>query len=210
MDEAMQGACRAATHLLDEYAPVEIPCRRYAERAPHPGGQEAFTIRARFPWHREPSTRVMIEISVDEKVIKSTPRWSVIHGYDEKFNTQVLVYAMEEIVAEKLRAILQHAEKLEQRGWSRSRARDYYDLWRIFNTYKDQLELADFATLLRRKCAARNVSFNGAADFFPDKMLVYVEKTWRQWLGPLVPDLPAYGSVIDALRPQVEILLPSS
>ncbi len=98
MDEAMQGACRAATHLLDEYAPVEIPCRRYAERAPHPGGQEAFTIRARFPWHREPSTRVMIEISVDEKVIKSTPRWSVIHGYDEKFNTQVLVYAMEEIV----------------------------------------------------------------------------------------------------------------
>jgi hypothetical protein len=27
---------------------------------------------------------------------------------------------------DELRAILQHVEKLEQRGWSRSRARDYY------------------------------------------------------------------------------------
>ena len=152
----------------------------------------------------------MVEISVDENVIKPPSRRFVIHGYGEKLNTQVLVYTMEEIVAEKLRAILQHSERLEERGWSRSRARDYYDLWRILGAYYDQLELADFATLLRRKCAARNVSFNGAVDFFPAKMLAYVEKTWDQWLGPLVPDLPPYGTVIEALRPQVGILLASS
>jgi hypothetical protein len=33
--------------LLDEYAPVEISCERYTEKEPHPGGQEAFTIRDR-------------------------------------------------------------------------------------------------------------------------------------------------------------------
>ncbi len=210
MEEAMRETCRAAAHLLDEYAPVAILCQRYTEKDPHPGGQEAFTIRARFPWHREPSTRIMVEISVDENVLKPPRRRPVIHGYGEKLNTQMLVYTMEEIIAEKLRAILQHAEKLEERGWSRSRARDYYDLWRILNAYKDQLELADFVTLLRRKCEARNVSFNGAGDFFPEKMLAYVEKTWNQWLGPLVPDLPSYGKVIGALRPQVEIILSSS
>ncbi|PYV80988.1 MAG: hypothetical protein DMG05_30700, partial [Acidobacteria bacterium] len=59
------------------------------------------------------------------------------------------VYALEEIVAEKLRAILQHFEKLEVRGWSRSRARDYYDLWRILATYQDQMNLAGFTSFLR-------------------------------------------------------------
>ena len=56
---------------------------------------------------------------------------SVIHEYGEPLDAEMNVYALEEIVAEKLRAILQHAEKLEHRGWSRSRARDCYDLWRV-------------------------------------------------------------------------------
>jgi predicted nucleotidyltransferase component of viral defense system len=34
-------------------------------------------------------------------------------------------------MAEKLRAIRQHVEKLKDTGWSRSRARDYYDVWRV-------------------------------------------------------------------------------
>ncbi|MBK9304219.1 MAG: hypothetical protein IPM94_10115 [bacterium] len=35
-----QAACEAATGLLDEYAPVDIDCRRYTERDPHPGGRK--------------------------------------------------------------------------------------------------------------------------------------------------------------------------
>ena len=38
-------------------------------------------------------------------------------------------------------------------------------------------------------------------------MLAYVEKTWDQWLGPLVPGLPAFVTVIDDLHPQVTSLL---
>jgi len=41
-------------------------------------------------------------------------------------------------------------------------------------------------------------------------MLAVVEKTWRQWLGPLVPKLPPYKAVIEELRPQVTALLASS
>src|SRR5690606_32613461 len=134
----------AAARLLDEYAPVEIHCQRYTERDPHPGGQEAFTIRARFPWQRQAHTRIMVEVSVDETVIKPTPRRAVIHGYGEPLDAQVLVYALEEVVAEKLRAILQHIERLEERGWSRSRARDYYDLWRVLGAYRDQMDLTGF------------------------------------------------------------------
>ena len=207
MASAVQQACGAAAKLLAEYAPVEIVCARYAEREPHPGGQEAFTIRARFPWQRQPLTRVMIETAVDEEVLMPVTERKIIHEYGEPLRAAVRVYALEEIVAEKLRAILQHVERLAERGWSRSRARDYYDLWRILGTFRDRMDLAGFRSLLVEKCAVRNVSFAGPEDCFEQRMLAYVERTWDQWLGPLVPGLPAFATVLGELRPQVAALV---
>jgi hypothetical protein len=57
---------------------------------------------------------------------------------------------------------------------------------------------------------AVGVTFSGPDSFFPEAMLAVVEKTWRQWLGPLVPKLPPYSTVIEELRPQVTALLASS
>ena len=208
MEEAIHEACRTAARLLDEYAPVEISCERYAERDPHPAGQEAFTVRARFPWQRTPQTRIMVEMTADEKVLKLPSIRPVLHGYGESLEVEIRVYALEEIVAEKLRAILQHAERLQARGWSRSRARDYYDLWRIVGSYRDRMDFSGFPAFLREKCAVRKVRFTGADDFFEERMLSYVKKTWQQWLGPLVPDLPSFETVIGELRPQVEVLIP--
>lgn len=207
MERAVREACGAAAKLLDEYAPVEISCERYTEKEPHPGCQEAFTIRARLPWQRQFQTRVMIETAMDEKVLKPTPKRKLIHEYGEPIEAEVRVYALEEIVAEKLRAILQHVDKLEERGWSRSRARDYYDLWRVLGAYKNQMDLADFTAFLGKKCAVRNVAFMGPEDFFQEAMLAYIEKTWDQWLGPLVPALPSFKTVIGELRPQIAALV---
>lgn len=207
MDAAMREACEQATKLLDPYAPVEIICERHVEREPHPGGQEGFDIHARLPWQRRPQTNVMVEIAVDEKLLRPPLRRAVLHDYGEPFDTEVLVYSIEEIVAEKLRAILQHARTLERRRWVRSRARDYYDLWRILGAYGPQLDLAEFPTFLRQKCTIREVTFSDPASFFPDAILAVVEKTWKQWLGPLVPDLPPYETVITAVRSSVAELL---
>lgn len=207
MDAAMREACAAAVKLLDPYAPVEIVCERHVEREPHPFGQEAFDIRARFPWHRQPQTSVMVETAVDEKLMRPAAPRAILHDYGEPLEVQVPVYALEEIVAEKLRAILQHLRALERRGWVRSRARDYYDLWRILGAYRGRLDLANFPALLRDKCALKDVAFSGPESFFPEAMLATVEKTWTQWLGPLVPNLPPCNTVIKELRPQVASLL---
>ena len=207
MASAMQEACDKAAKLLDPYVPVDIVCERHIEREPHPGGQEAFDIRARFPWHRQPQVHVMVEIAVDEQVLKSPLRRAVLHDYGEPLDVQVNVYGLGEIVAEKLRAILQHQRALERRGWVRSRARDYYDLWRILGEHREQLDLADFPAFLREKCAIRGVKIAGPESFFPEAMLAGVEQTWTQWLGPLVPKLPPYTTVIEELRPQVTALL---
>jgi len=146
---------------------------------------------------------------VDEPVIKPVGRLPIIHEYGESLNERVLVYSLEEIIAEKLRAILQHVEKLQTRGWSRSRARDYYDLWRVFNSYGEKLDLSDFASFLREKCSVRKVAFESADDFFQGSMLSYVETTWEQWLAPLVPYLPPFQTVMKELRPRIEELVGS-
>lgn len=149
MEAAVKEACTRAVQLLDPYAPAEIICERHAEREPHPGSQEAFDIRARFPWHRQPHTRVMVEVALDEKLLRSPSRRPVLHDYGEQLIAEVSTYSLEEIVAEKLRAILQHARAFENRGWVRSRARDYYDLWRILGASPARLDVSNFEALLR-------------------------------------------------------------
>lgn len=209
MEMAVKEVCAVAQKLLDEYAPVEITCERYAERDPHPTGQEAFNIRARFPWHGRSQARAVIEIATDEKILKPVSERTVIHEYGEPLKMKVKVYSLEEIVAEKMRAILQHQERLKERGWGRSRARDYYDLWRILTVYRDRLALDDFLEFLRKKCALKSVAFNSADDFFQENMLTHVERTWNEWLGPLVPNLPSFNTVMTDLRPRIKALLSS-
>ena len=207
MERCVGQVCEFANRLVEEHAPVEITYRRYTEREAHPGGQEAFDILARYPWQRQPQTKVKIEVTMDEPVIGPVESRTIIHDYEESLDAEIKVYSLEEIIAEKLRAVLQQTERLRERGWTRSRARDYYDIWRILDRYRDQMELDDFPSLLGKKCAVRNVHYNCFEDFFPEDILTQVEETWETHLGRLLRDLPPYDLVIKELRPQVRTLL---
>ena len=112
----MRRACEAAQQMLGEYAAVELHCGRYGERNPHPGGQEAFRIRARLPWHRELDTPVKVEITIDEPILWPVAQREIMHEYGEPLKVEVPTYSLEEVVAEKLRAILQQLDQLERGG----------------------------------------------------------------------------------------------
>ena len=99
------------------------------------------------PWQSHPQTRVMIEVTVDDPVLRPVQRKRVIREYGEPLDADVQVYSLEEVGAVKLRAILQQADMFEKRGWSRSRGRDYYDLWQVLDTCREQMDLADFRSL---------------------------------------------------------------
>src|SRR5215510_4786730 len=104
---------------------------RYTERDPHPGSLEAFTARMKFPWYPSPLGRINVEITHNEPVLLEAERRAIIHGYEEELAASLRGSPLTEIVAEKMRALLQTRQRLLQRGWNRPRARDYYDLWRI-------------------------------------------------------------------------------
>src|SRR5215510_13860828 len=51
---AINEATHEAERQIREYAPLKLSMNRYQENESHPDGQEAFQIRAQFPWQREP------------------------------------------------------------------------------------------------------------------------------------------------------------
>jgi len=203
LEKGIGNACRTAMECAGRFSPLDLRAEKYEEKEPHPGGQEAFVVKGRLPWHRRFLVKAKIEITFDEDIKTEPASKEILHGYGERIGHRVRVYSLEEIVAEKMRALLQHLHAMKTRGWSRSRARDYYDLWRILTAYRGRLNMDVFPGLFLEKCKVRNVVFSDPEGFFDQTLIDYVGRTWEQWLGPLVPDLPPFALVIDELRPKL-------
>ncbi len=198
-----QAITKACTHAQKELAtrvtdPI-ITCSRYTEKSPHPNAQEAFVIRAKLPWHTSPYVRVMIEVTFNQMVVNPPHVKRVIHNYPEEYQSEMLTFTLDEIFAEKLIAMHQNAIKLHEQGWSRSRTRDYYDLWRLINSFPDQLHEQTIRETLQLKCNG-NPTFTSINTFFDPLALNAVEKDWNVWLGQMVHPLPEYKQVVPELQ----------
>jgi predicted nucleotidyltransferase component of viral defense system len=71
----------------------------------------------KFPWYPSPLCRIKIEITHDEPVMLEAERRNLIHGHQEDLAASLRGYPLAEIVAEKMRALLQTQQKLLARGW---------------------------------------------------------------------------------------------
>ncbi len=153
-----------------------------------------------FPWQRQALCTVKVEVTADEPVLLPTSSKSILHGYDEELSGEIRAYALEEIVAEKLRSILQSEARRVARAWIRPRCRDYYDLWRVLGAYGEALDREAVRRILPEKCAVRDVSFSSADDFFPSGLIALVTDAWEGDLGGVVAELPMSETVIADLR----------
>ncbi len=197
-------ACEIAQVSADD---VQFQCKKYPEQSPHPEAQEAFVIHARLPWQRDFNTSVKVEVATRELVVLPPQERPILHEYNEELNGSVLVYRVEEIIAEKIRAILQLAKKLHERGWGRSRVRDYYDLWRIFQEYGGQIDKSILPDLVRQKCAIKDVVFTAVDDLFRARLMEFL-KEWDKWLEPIVPVVPNKDMVISELKEYLNVVFP--
>ncbi|MEE9278596.1 MAG: nucleotidyl transferase AbiEii/AbiGii toxin family protein [Myxococcota bacterium] len=207
LESAVRSAISRAEQVLQEIAPIALSVDRYEERDPHPGGQEAFTVRAQFPWQRQPLVPVKLEVTHDEPVLLPAPHHPVQHGYGESLEALIRTYSLEEIGAEKLRATQQTLAKLETRGWTRSRARDYYDLWHLVREPEGRINWEQVSSVLAEKCRLREVAITSAEDIFEARLLDEVRLSWDRTLGPFVPELPEVETVIYELHDRLAELL---
>lgn len=208
LEQALVDAMQIAQHILQDQGPFTVALSRYTERDPHPGGQEAFIVHVQFPWHPRPLCRIKLEITHDEPVMLPPVLRSLIHSYEEPFTSDMMTYCLDEIVAEKCRALLQTHAKLQARGWNRPRARDYYDLWRILGTFRAELDVPRIRQCLDIKCVVRDVTYAGLDDFFTPLLVSEAQRAWESNLGTFVRNLPPCEQVLDELRSLMEEVIP--
>ncbi|HEX4044634.1 MAG TPA: nucleotidyl transferase AbiEii/AbiGii toxin family protein [Gammaproteobacteria bacterium] len=196
LENALNNALTLSKGLLNEYGSFDIQLKRNPEKAPHPKGQDAFNVLVKFPWQPIALCRIKVEITHDEPVVLSPEYKPILHGYNEKIDCTVACYHIEEIVAEKLRALLQTHQKLVARGWNRPRARDYYDLWCILKNYSAAVDNNRLIEMLGKKCKHRDVSYQNIDDFFTTELVKEANQHWQATLGVLVRDLPECNKIL--------------
>jgi hypothetical protein len=200
LEEIISQATEETRKLLETYGRFTVEVKRLRETRPHPKGQDAFNIWVRFPWYGERVCSIKVEITRDEPVLLEPMIRPILHDYGEDLDVRVRCYRLEEIVAEKMRSLLQSRDRLVEGRWTRPRSRDYYDLWRLVTDFGTELDARELAPLLKRKCDHRGVSFQQLADFFSDELILEARTNWDRNLGPFVLNLPLCDEVLTSLR----------
>jgi hypothetical protein len=116
-------------------------------------------------------TKIKLDISFSEKIIMKPDLKNISHSYSDSeiINCLVPVYPLNEIVAEKLRSLLQ-----------RNRPRDIYDLYYLSKIIPTT-DYSDIAGLLKQKSENKNIDCCKYNDFINQK---------RAWESSLAYHLP--------------------
>jgi len=163
---------------LDELQPIIELADLQATVKEHRAFSDALTIkRLRFVGPLRYPSSIKIDVSFREQVILPPVGHLLATPYFESFS----VHAMQltEIAAEKLRALsMRHAP------------RDLYDLWAMQRDL--EVDVAQVTRLLPAKLATVGLTYDRAILL---RQLAEAEATWESDLGPLMAQLPDFGSV---------------
>lgn len=122
-------------------------------------------------------TKIKLDISFSEKVFLKPEKRHIIHPYSdsEVINSTVQVYPLNEIVAEKLRSLMQ-----------RNRPRDIYDLFYLSEII-GQENHANILRLLKEKSNSKNIDCCNFADFVNQKKYRNNKRAWESSLAYHLP-----------------------
>lgn len=133
---------------------------------------------------------LLVDFTLDEPVVLSPVRRTVLDTLFDTPRPTVQTYALEELLAEKLRSILQ-----------RGKSRDYYDVWRLLAEKASAFDHTLAQETLLVKCQHKGLTFSGPDDFLAPARLAEAQRYWERDLQEEAASLPAFSAVATTLRP---------
>lgn len=126
-------------------------------------------------------TRIKLDISASEKVLRPTVQRPIGHAYPDALPEpgEVRCYAFEEVFAEKIRAM-----------GERGRPRDLYDIINLFRRTDLGIESQKLRELLKAKCASKGVDVPTIESITASENRVELESEWENMLAHQLPALP--------------------
>lgn len=136
--------------------------------------------------------RIRHDIALRERMVLKPERKAIQSSYPDLSRFNVLVYPLAELLAEKIRSIMQRAY-----------SRDYYDVWKLLK--EERFRDSEVKRLLVRKCKISNIRYEPAS-LFDEKRLTETRSFWASGLGHLTRQLPDFDAVIAELKDRLAFL----
>lgn len=140
---------------------------------------------------------IKIDLSFYEKIILAPRKKGIIHPYSDHFQTEVSVYSLEELLAEKLRAILQQRNRVP-------RPRDFYDVWMLLKLDSNEIKWKKVSDVFLQKCEFKQVEFLSSKDFFDSALLSKNRIAWKTSIARQTNNLIEFDPMIEELQSNLQ------
>jgi len=132
---------------------------------------------------------IYMDLSFDEPLCLEPEYRRVLTDPFADEQRKVLVYLLEELLAEKIRSLLE-----------RGKSRDYYDVWRLLKEHISQLDLELLGKVLSEKLAHKGLYLHSVSDLLPREprgLKRYWENDLQQQVNSLSPLEEVLGELHD-------------
>ncbi|MBN1139316.1 MAG: nucleotidyl transferase AbiEii/AbiGii toxin family protein [Anaerolineae bacterium] len=190
MQKQVNEVCRRVT--ADFGVPMQIALWKQSRDLP---GEEAYRARVSYIGPLgQPGTdpaRITLDLTCYETVILPADPRPVIHSYSDAPTEPLAVrtYCLEEMLAEKLRALLR-----------RSYPRDLYDVWYLLSVQRAQLDQTRFQTIVTAKFQHKGYTLDSVASLLRLARRPGMDVAWDRSIAHLAPEPHTYAEVLIALE----------
>ena len=141
------------------------------------------------------STRIKIEVILYELIVFCAENRPILHHYPDKlssFSETVQCYSLQEIMAEKIRALIQR---------SYSAPRDFYDIWYLANNIRD-FNYSEIVDAFHKKLQFKQYTFKGVDQLLRPEAERSLRLAWKSSLAYQIPmhDFPSFDVVKEFLQ----------
>lgn len=138
---------------------------------------------------------IYMDLSFDEPLCLEPEYRRVLTDPFTDEQRKVLVYPLEESLAEKIRSLLE-----------RGKSRDYYDVWRLLKEHSSQLNLGLLGKVLSEKLAHKGLCLRSMSDLLPGEPQG-LKRYWENDLQQQVNSLPPLEEVLGELQDMLDKLV---
>ena len=144
--------------------------------------------KAQFVGLKGQKNTIAIDLSPDEILVDEIMPKKVFNPYYEK-EFSVYAYSLEEIIAEKLRSILQ-----------RTRVRDYYDAWYLLTKARRKIDEEKLREIFHKKAERKKLAFTNAEQFLDKDKLEQAKAYYEPQIKNQLKNLPPFDKMAKELE----------
>ena len=187
-DPISENLKQAQTLLMDEFGlSLDTPTPHFVYDESGAVAYIEYTIKYTGPLQKSSHVKssFRLDITCDELLIAPQNTENCLPEYSDDYEFALKVYSLTEILAEKLRSVVQ-----------RGKSRDYYDVWRILKHHQDEIDTKRLKDIFFAKLEHREIEFTGVDALFLESHLNTVRDYWERGLAHQIDELPDFDTTI--------------